>query len=154
MLSFYNPEDCSVCFSSNYIQNDRFICQHPLCIECYIKLDAKRCPVCRSSDRFDIYDIQVQNRIICVESRHLNGFVVHSTYYRKHMNRFLKARLNPDIVLRVNHLLRQDKFILIKGFHYNVGMLSDHELIDLVLNKRFNQMNTTILKSLLKLRMF
>lgn len=43
------PSDCCVCYESN-TPNYNVVCykQHPLCNHCYLKLNVKLCPVCKS----------------------------------------------------------------------------------------------------------
>jgi hypothetical protein len=65
------------------------------------------------------------------------------------MNRFLKIRLKPDIVLKANKHLKFEKFILLKGHYFNLADLYNRELVDLIMNHRFNETNTTIIKSML-----
>lgn len=143
-------EDCAVCFASIYEQNDSFMCRHPLCINCYSQLHIKRCPICRSSDRYDIFELQLSRHgTFFVEAKYLTGFVIHSFTFRGYMNRFLKIRLKPDIVLKANKHLKFEKFILLKGHYFNLADLYNRELVDLIMNHRFNETNTTIIKSML-----
>ena len=88
-------EGCSVCFNDEYKQNENFICIHPLCQDCYNKLDDKKCPICRSYKRKFIYEpVLIVSVNGTIKQQPINKLIkyVFSKRYKNYFNKLLKKK--------------------------------------------------------------
>lgn len=122
-----NP--CSVCYSENYLQNSHFLCSHPLCTSCFIKLRTPHCPLCRSTKTHPILKIEInnyRNRYISIQI--LTKFVINDRDYKTKMNRFLRERVKKDFIKKVNNYRPYNRFILVKGQYLSLSDMTNQEL--------------------------
>jgi hypothetical protein len=141
-----NIEPCSVCFSDYYIQNTHFLCSHPLCTSCFIKLRTNHCPLCRSTQTHPILKIEInnyRNRYISIQI--LTKFVINDRDYKTKMNRFLRERVKKDFIKRVNNYRPFNRFILVKGQYLSISDMSNAELTNYVLNNSISNKNKIII---------
>ena len=82
-----NSECCSVCLEDDYKQNNKFICNHPLCHECYNKLNKKLCPICRS-DKINLYEPKINKSLSSHSSNEMINFYDYC-YQPKRNTRYL-----------------------------------------------------------------
>lgn len=148
-----NKEDCCVCFSDNYVQNDMLICNHALCINCYEKLNLKQCPICRSFDKHPFILIQISNiRNLYIPLPRLHKFCLYSHDYSCYMKRHLKNRVKQETLYKVNRLLGINKFIFYKNNVIHLSEMTNDMLIKFILNNTFSELNKKIIYQLLTLR--
>jgi predicted amidophosphoribosyltransferase len=146
-------EACSVCFFDHYLQNIHFICNHPLCQNCYEKLTKKICPICRSPKQHPYYQVTIglnrHDNYVYVQATRLKDFCLYSTQYKKFMNKFLLERKKPSIYEKANRYRRFYKFIIEKAGFLDLQDMHEFYLFDYILNRKFSTVNTKIIKSYL-----
>ena len=142
-------EECSVCYSDNYIQNSRFACQHPLCISCLYNLKEMKCPICRTIKTIPYIVCKINKiTVYCPITKWIN--YVFSLEYKNRLSKFLfNRRTNKKIILFVNRIRKEHKFLIINKQILELDEFSKHNLIDYIMNKRFSNVNRDILKSML-----
>ena len=143
-----NPNHCSVCLNDSYIQNNVFVCNHPLCINCFDMLQIKKCPVCRSFNKeyvFILYD--KKRRFNFCYLHNLTNFCLHHYDYKSYLNSFLKKRTTKNIIQKVNKYRQGHNFIIVKKQFLDIGEKSDREFFDFIIKNSFTGVNGNILVS-------
>jgi hypothetical protein len=137
-------EDCCVCFSSNYIQNSRLACEHPLCNYCFYRLEKKICPLCRSDKMIEFVNVkQVRNKLIYVSVNKLIKYTTQSFHYQEYMEKFIKLRRTTTIISKVNRFLPNHKFIFLRNEYVSLGDMNPNELLKFAFGKNSIGLNNT-----------
>ena len=140
-------EACCICFDNNYHQNNVLVCGHPLCHQCYNKLQRKCCPICRSFKRVQVLVIDLKTtKNMYVPINKIFQFCLYSYEWTQYMKKFLINRLKNETVLKVNRYRKYDKFILVKKQYKPISELINNDFIELFINKTFSFTNTKIIQ--------
>ena len=145
-------EECCCCFECGYLQNDSFICLHPLCNYCFNKLKGSIvCPICRSDKQYNRIPVSLKNnQTIKVREDKLMNYLLYGYGYRDFLKHHLKDRRKSEMLLKVNRYLRNNAFIIHKKIHYVISDFSIQQLFIFLTYNKLTQHNQKILELMQK----